>query len=250
MVPIAKLRTTERARLLGRLQEALEGDARVVAAWLYGSYGRGEEDAWSDLDVWIVVRDEAYDPSLRHELPERLGEALFFQEAPQNGPPGGSYLMTAYDAPTGPHLVDWYIQPLAFAVPSDSRVVLVDRAVWPSERKVASAPPELAWSSEEDAANRAALFWAMAMIQAKYIARKPVEAGMGFEGFLLSLLRGVAEWRGIDLDETETPDLEHAAEKLDRLRRLGDRMREVAPEFAGPKEAVDRFLATVAAATA
>lgn len=48
-----------RDALFGRIREELEADERVVAAWLAGSFGRGTEDAWSDLDLHVVVRDDA-----------------------------------------------------------------------------------------------------------------------------------------------------------------------------------------------
>lgn len=43
--------------LLGRLVELLQAEPLVLAAWLYGSHGRGEADAYSDLDVWVVAED-------------------------------------------------------------------------------------------------------------------------------------------------------------------------------------------------
>lgn len=237
METVETLRVGERAALLDRLSTALESDPRVVAAWLWGSFGRGEEDAWSDLDVWIVLRDEAYSPALRHGFPAILGEALFTVEAPQNGPSGGTYLMSAHDAPSGPHLVDWYVQPLAFAQPGDSRAVLVDRAEWPSQPR--KGPPDgLVLPSEGEAANKAALFWAMALIQAKHIARRPLEPDLGFEGFLLTLMREAAETHDLR-------DIEGGFDRLDRLRRICARMAEAAPEFAAPREPVQRFLNSV-----
>ncbi|HEV2065959.1 MAG TPA: nucleotidyltransferase domain-containing protein, partial [Thermomicrobiales bacterium] len=49
----------QRDDLLVRVEDALRSDERVVAAWLAGSFGRGTEDAWSDLDLHVVVRDDA-----------------------------------------------------------------------------------------------------------------------------------------------------------------------------------------------
>jgi hypothetical protein len=43
--------------LLGRLVELLRAEPLVRGAWLYGSHGRGEADAYSDLDVWVVTED-------------------------------------------------------------------------------------------------------------------------------------------------------------------------------------------------
>ncbi|HEX8304718.1 MAG TPA: nucleotidyltransferase domain-containing protein [Jatrophihabitans sp.] len=43
--------------LLARLVELLRAEPLVLGAWLYGSHGRGEADAYSDLDVWVVTED-------------------------------------------------------------------------------------------------------------------------------------------------------------------------------------------------
>lgn len=43
--------------LLLRVVELLRAEPRVLAAWLYGSHGRGEADEYSDLDVWVVTED-------------------------------------------------------------------------------------------------------------------------------------------------------------------------------------------------
>ncbi len=43
----------ERAALLQAIVRHACADARVVAAWLFGSLGRSDGDALSDLDVWL-----------------------------------------------------------------------------------------------------------------------------------------------------------------------------------------------------
>ncbi|MFG3258799.1 aminoglycoside 6-adenylyltransferase [Streptomyces sp. NPDC048172] len=45
----------EPAQLIERIAQVLRDDPRVRAAWLSGSRGRGEADAYSDIDVWLVV---------------------------------------------------------------------------------------------------------------------------------------------------------------------------------------------------
>ena len=40
-----------RERLLERIAAGLAADRRFMAAWLSGSYGRGEQDAVSDIDL-------------------------------------------------------------------------------------------------------------------------------------------------------------------------------------------------------
>jgi hypothetical protein len=73
-----------REDLLSRIITALKNDHRFVAAWLTGSYGRGEQNEMSDIDIRVVVADE-YSESLcarpwphgGHTTDERL--ALFSQ---------------------------------------------------------------------------------------------------------------------------------------------------------------------------
>jgi hypothetical protein len=47
--------------LLDRATEAFQADARVRAMWLHGAIARGAQDAGSDLDIDIAVRDEDFD---------------------------------------------------------------------------------------------------------------------------------------------------------------------------------------------
>ena len=50
--------TDAQRALAARLAEVLAADARVDAAWLSGSFGKGEGDCWSDIDVIAVVDEE------------------------------------------------------------------------------------------------------------------------------------------------------------------------------------------------
>lgn len=50
----------ERSEVLDRVEEAVEEvsrDSGIVAAYLYGSFVREEEDAQSDVDIGLVFRD-------------------------------------------------------------------------------------------------------------------------------------------------------------------------------------------------
>ncbi len=47
--------TAEHQALLSELRAALTADPRVRSLWLSGSFGRGEGDAWSDLDLTVVA---------------------------------------------------------------------------------------------------------------------------------------------------------------------------------------------------
>ncbi len=115
----------ERSRLLRTVQSLLENDPGVKAAWLAGSFGRGEEDALSDLDLWVVVDDSLIGKVIAQPRPyaAQVEAPILVVEAPQNAPVGGAYLMACYDAPTAPHIVDWYWQPRSLAyIPSQARL--------------------------------------------------------------------------------------------------------------------------------
>lgn len=46
--------------LIVAAQQILEDDPRVVAAWLEGSIARGEDDDFSDIDLWVAVKDHRF----------------------------------------------------------------------------------------------------------------------------------------------------------------------------------------------
>ncbi len=50
--------TDDQQALLDQLTTVLAADARIRSVWLSGSFGRGQGDAWSDIDL-TVVADEA-----------------------------------------------------------------------------------------------------------------------------------------------------------------------------------------------
>lgn len=67
---------------LNRFIAACEQDVRVVAAFLGGSHGRGEADPYSDVDLCVIAKDEAYEALVgdRAGFVGRLGTALFFED--------------------------------------------------------------------------------------------------------------------------------------------------------------------------
>src|SRR5579871_2366960 len=48
----------ERNELLTAIVGALQRDSRVMAAWLFGSIGRGTADELSDLDLFVIIEDD------------------------------------------------------------------------------------------------------------------------------------------------------------------------------------------------
>ena len=164
---------------------ALQADARVVAAWLSGSFGRGDADEFSDLDLTVVVRDERL--CVRDQMtgvqpaPERLtfiqqfGTPAILHEAHRNASANGTFTYVMY---TSGVIVDWILVPPTNARrPHDSRL-LFQKTPFPTE------PPPVAESLEERRARiqeRYAFFWMMAAVTAKYLRRSD---GVAFHHFL------------------------------------------------------------------
>jgi predicted nucleotidyltransferase len=68
--------------VLRRFVAACEQDQRVVAAFLGGSLAAGGADEWSDLDIYLITTDEAYEDFLhsREAFIRRLGEPIFLED--------------------------------------------------------------------------------------------------------------------------------------------------------------------------
>ncbi len=71
-----------REAVLARFVEACANDDRIVAAFLAGSFARGESDQHSDLDLCVVVADDAFEQVVddRDLLTSMLGDVLFLED--------------------------------------------------------------------------------------------------------------------------------------------------------------------------
>ena len=133
---------SEREALLERATVLLRDDTRIIAASLHGSVGRGTQDEWSDIDLWIVVADEQMEVvrEERSVFVSALGAPLLTVEAPQNAPPGGAYLLAMYPGAYGPQILDCTWQPQSSARrPADS-ILLFDRIHIPVGRPSTTGP--------------------------------------------------------------------------------------------------------------
>lgn len=75
----------DRGALTERISDLLAGLEGVGSAFLGGSHGRGEEDAYSDVDVYAVVADAGHVESVLREIANRVGEiapVLYSKELP------------------------------------------------------------------------------------------------------------------------------------------------------------------------
>lgn len=223
-----KRRAEDRGALSAKAVRWLANDPRVEAAYFWGSIGRGEEDSWSDLDLWLLVEPGAYEDFVRDRKAwiAELGKPVLIVESPQNGPAAGNYLMSGYDSPTGLLLVDWYWQPIGTAEePSTARWIFGEEAF--RNRRIQEGERLTDWDpdSEQERQNRAHLAYAMVAIQAKHLARGGSE--LGFRDFIDQLI-------GRSSAESDSP--------VEWLRGACRELRMVASE---PYEATVRLLDVV-----
>jgi predicted nucleotidyltransferase len=68
--------------VVDRFVAACQADERVVAAFLGGSYAKGTADVYSDLDLYLIILDEAFQDFLaeRKAFIRLLGEPLFLED--------------------------------------------------------------------------------------------------------------------------------------------------------------------------
>ena len=230
-----QLRKQEREALLHRAIELLQQDGRVVAAWLFGSIGRGEDDGLSDLDLWVVVADEysRFINAGRREYAAELAPPVLLLEAPQNAPEHGAYLLALYAGQAGPHQIDWYWQPLSGArLPLNARI-LFDRVGIPcSSLEPLKTDPQSSQDRANAAADRAAFFWAMVPIAAKKTARRQIWESIQMITMVRGALADVAKLcdaqspGALDLP----PPVEPAGQLL-LLREIAREMESLAPRL-------------------
>jgi predicted nucleotidyltransferase len=68
--------------VVSRFVAACSADDRIVAACLRGSRARGEADEYSDLDLCVITRDDAFENVMaeRAAFVRQLGEAVFMED--------------------------------------------------------------------------------------------------------------------------------------------------------------------------
>ena len=177
------VRWRERAELLRRIEQGIRRDCRVRAAWVTGSVARGEDDALSDLDIFIVVANDAVVDFVHNRRADAAGPArpILLMDNLANAPIGGAYLLALYEGEAGPQQVDWFWRAESMARCPDDERILFDRAglpvvpgaQWRSTVHRPSGPPLCPNPSLTDLlTHKIAFFWAMSLIVAKHIARR------------------------------------------------------------------------------
>ena len=233
-----------RAVMIERITTTLQNDERFVAAWLTGSFGRGEQDDLSDLDVCAVVTNASSDSLCARPWPhgarttdERLalfrqfGEPSLIYDAHENAPEGGVFTYVLYQESA--LNVEWMLVPQALARRGQETVLLFDKIGISIEEPPAPASIE-EWA--EKAAVAAGFFWLMTPIAIKYMLRnKPV----AFQDFLEGLHAAIADLKGQIAGESVPYQREAYAplyltqgERIAAIRRLCADVLELMPSVA------------------
>lgn len=78
--------------IVDRFIASCQADERIVAAFLGGSYARNEADQFSDLDLYFITTDKAYEDLLaeRENFVRLVGEPLFLDDF---GATNGSFII-------------------------------------------------------------------------------------------------------------------------------------------------------------
>lgn len=249
---ILQIRCTEQETLTQKALRVLQADQRIVAAWLFGSVGRRTSDVFSDLDLWVIVRDESIEilSAERQSYAAQLDRPALLLESPQNAPEGGAYLMALYPGQAGVHQVDWYWQRQANASLPRHAVLLFDRVGIPQDTRkeqldpVGTPPPFTQQEYAEQATQLSTFFWEMSNIAVKSVLRhqawrvvshleelRGLVDGMKLLVNLSIVQEGQEEWR-----TTLLPPV-HPAEQMAMLREIAQEMEQLtsAIEMIGGK---------------
>lgn len=215
--------------LLQHITQLLKEDPRVVAAWLFGSLGRGNADYLSDIDLWVVVQDASAPVIVaqRHDYVAQIAPPILLVDAPQYAPASGGYLMAHYEGTIAPHQVDWYWQPQSHArIPAQTRL-LFDRVGLPQDDKPPVFPDKDPLPEFDHPYYFIRTFWAMLLLMAKYTVRYPDAAESHFLPVSLEPFHKTQRYLGYDTllwQQDGIPDYTLPHMKLEIMRSLADQM--------------------------
>jgi predicted nucleotidyltransferase len=239
---LLQIRYTEQETLLQQVLRVLQADQRIIAAWLFGSVGRRTSDVFSDLDLWVIVKDESIEmmSAERQSYVAQLDRPVLLLESPGNAPAGGAYLMALYPGQAGVHQVDWYWQRQADASLPRHALMLFDRGGIPQDTRLeqldpaGTPPPFTQHELAEQATQLSTYFWAMSNIAVKSVLRHQAWAAVShLEGLrelvdrikrlvgLSAIQEGHEEWR-----TTLLPPV-HRTEQMAMLREIAQEMEQL-----------------------
>lgn len=164
-----------REALLERIVTTLKNDERFVAAWLAGSFGRGEQTWLSDLDIHVVVAD-AYSERLcatpwpfgaktteeRLALFKQFGMPAIIYDAHSNNQISGTFTHVVYQESA--QNVDWMLLPQAKSYQEHPSLLLFDKVGIPEPP---TSEPESLEERIERISMNVGFFWMIASANAK-----------------------------------------------------------------------------------
>jgi predicted nucleotidyltransferase len=119
--------STCRKAWLEQATATLAADERVEAALLYGSFGRGNVDEWSDIDLIVFSEDQHVSAMVegRLQFGDQFGSPLYVLDSTWNAPLDGAQVNVLYRLESGlPLYVDFNIWPLGMAgKPADTQLL-------------------------------------------------------------------------------------------------------------------------------
>lgn len=258
---VLRTRNRERSDLLKRIVESLTIERSVQAAWLSGSVSRRSDDALSDLDIHIVIDDQAIDQVIdnRKLYASRPARPTLLMDNYRNAPAGGAYLLALYDGEFGPQHVDWFWQPESRSRLPDDEKILFDRVGLPTMlgaqwRREAHRPPMPPLGpnppTRDLLMHKIEFFWAMSLIAAKYIARRNNAVVDRITGVIARTLDEITDLSDTPIEPIRLmkllpSDMDGASaatqfrvlrELAHHVEALGERL--VTPDVAAPSEAV------------
>lgn len=117
-----------RDKIVSKLENLF--DDKAVEAHLFGSLAKGDADAYSDVDIWYIFKDEDYGDVYDNRLAyyARLGTIIHFCEPPQNAPNGGLHTALLVEIGDTITVVDVYLCRLsnAFITPESKKLFGID----------------------------------------------------------------------------------------------------------------------------
>lgn len=160
--------STRQTSLLERLVTASRTDSRVKSCWLGGSLGRGESDAWSDLDIHVMVSEVDY-----HSFSETAYQLLLGADTPLMHWRGAaterfSHWFAFFDNGTSVDLVVHNAAHGAVFFSYPIRMVFGDE---PEAAPEPELPPMRMPKRQGEVRQRVFGFWLSVSYAAKYIAR-------------------------------------------------------------------------------
>jgi Nucleotidyltransferase domain len=100
-----------RDRLLDQVLALLKADTAVDAVALIGSLGRGEADNWSDIDLLILMRDQALARFAAEPAARPWARAALLSDGRHNSPAGAVSVGTMHIRSGLPLRVDLHVHP-------------------------------------------------------------------------------------------------------------------------------------------